>query len=131
MAQKKPLTGVWQGLYSYPRFYDPVYFVATLIAFGETFSGNTHEAAEGRLGAPLQSFAHIDGSIAGQDISFRKTYDGTAGRDHVILYEGTLASDGMEIEGTWSIPEQWSGRFLMIRNAGADEKIVRKVYEKA
>jgi hypothetical protein len=125
----KKLTGIWHGLYSYPRFYEPVYFVATLIAFGDTFSGTTHEAAEGRAGAPLKSFAQLEGNLTGQAISFVKTYDGSAGRNHAINYEGTLSGDGMEIEGTWQIPHQWSGRFLMIRNAGATEQVVRKVYE--
>jgi hypothetical protein len=131
MTERASLSGQWHGLYSYPSFFEPVYFVATLVSFGVQFSGTTHEAAEGRDGAPLKSFAVVDGSLAAQDVSFLKTYDGSANRSHAINYEGTLSSDGMEIEGTWAIPGNWSGRFLMIRNAGATEKVVRRAYQKA
>jgi hypothetical protein len=124
------LSGQWQGLYSYPRYLEPVYFVATLISFGSQFSGTTHEASEGRSGAALKSFALVDGSLGGNEVSFLKTYDGSADRSHSITYNGTLSVDGLEIEGTWSIPGDWSGRFLMIRNTGATEKLVREVYEK-
>jgi hypothetical protein len=130
MTDRASLTGQWQGLYSYPHYFEPVYFVATLVSLGAQFSGTTHEAAEGRAGAPLKSFALIDGALAGHAVSFSKTYDGSANRDHTISYEGTLSADGQEIEGTWVIPGDWSGRFLMIRNAGATEKVVREVYEK-
>jgi hypothetical protein len=130
MSERKSLTGQWHGLYSYPRYLEPVYFVATLVSLGTPFSGTTHEAAEGRDGAPLKSFALVDGELVGQDVSFLKTYDGSAERSHAIHYAGTLSGDGLEIEGTWSIPGDWSGRFLMIRNAGATEKVVRRAYER-
>jgi hypothetical protein len=131
MQDKTSLTGVWHGLYSYQAYMEPVYFVATLISFGQVFSGTTHEAAEGRSGAPLKSFAAVEGSLADSFVSFVKTYDGSAGRQHAVDYEGSLSGDGLEIEGTWTIPGDWSGRFLMIRNSGASEKAVRKVYERA
>src|SRR5882672_6809611 len=37
------LTGLWNGLFSYPRRYDPTPFVAILIQSGTSFSGTTHE----------------------------------------------------------------------------------------
>jgi hypothetical protein len=130
MSNDKSLTGVWHGVYSYPDFLEPVYYVATLIGFGQSFTGTTHEAAEGRSGAPLRSFAALSGSVEGSDVSFLKTYDGSAGRRHSINYEGLLSADRMEIEGTWTLPGDWSGRFIMIRNQGASEKIVRQAFER-
>jgi hypothetical protein len=128
MAQN--LTGIWHGLYSYPRFEQPVYFVATLISFANSFSGTTHEAVEGRSGAPLQLFASLEGVRDGTTVTFTKRYDGSHGWTHKVEYEGDLSADALEIEGTWSIPCDWTGRFLMIRNPGATEKAVRNVFEK-
>lgn len=124
------LTAVWQGLYNYPQVLEPVYFVATLVSFGQSFSGTTHEALEGRRGAPLQLFASVDGSVAGQDVSFTKIYDGTANWNHSVNYDGTLSADGTEIEGTWSIRNEWSGTFLMIRGSHASETVIREAFEK-
>jgi hypothetical protein len=125
------LTGIWHGLYSYPRYLQPVYFVATLVSFGKGFSGTTHEALVGVHGAPLTAFATVDGALEGYAISFLKFYDGSGGMRHSVNYDGTLRADGNEIDGTWNIAGSWSGRFLMIRNRGASEAAVRKVYEEA
>lgn len=124
------LTGIWNGLYSYPKHLEPVFFVATLIAHGGRFSGTTHEAPIGRNGAPLTLFAIIDGELAGHQVNFKKTYDGSGGWSHSVMYSGDLSADRNEIEGEWTFPSQWSGRFLMIRGTGADESIIRTAYEK-
>jgi hypothetical protein len=125
------LTGIWHGLYSYPSYLEPVYFVATLISFGDSFSGTTHEAIEGRRSARLQVFASVDGSLSGNSVSFTKQYDGTANWTHAVNYDGTLSADRSEIEGRWTIGGEWSGPFLMIRGTKASESVVRKVFEKA
>jgi hypothetical protein len=129
-GREKSLTGIWHGLYNYPTLPEPVYFVATLISFGQHFSGTTHEASEGRNNAPLQLFASLEGSVQNNTVSFRKRYDSNTGRDYAIDYQGTLSTDNSEIEGTWSIPGDWSGTFLMVRGQGASEKAVRKVFER-
>jgi hypothetical protein len=123
--------GIWHGLYSYPRYFEPVYFVATLVSFGSGFSGTTHEALIGARGAPLKAFATVDGAREGDYVSFLKSYDGSGGMRHSVNYGGTLRADENEIDGAWSIAGSWSGRFLMIRNRGASEAAVRKVYEEA
>lgn len=128
--QKDTLTGVWHGLYSYPAYQQPVFFVATLIASGPSFSGTTHEAAIGQTGAPLTLFANLSGSQAGTSVEFLKTYDGTGGWTHSVNYAGELNADLSEIEGTWTIASQWSGRFLMIRSKGISEEVVRRAYER-
>ncbi len=126
---KTSLTGIWHGLYSYPSFLQPVYFVATLIQHGQGFSGSIHEAVEGAAGAPLTVFASVDGSLSAPTLNFKKAYDGTGGWEHIVNYEGDLNADFNEIEGVWSIPASWSGRFLMIRGEGVTEQLARQIYE--
>jgi hypothetical protein len=125
------LTGVWHGLYSYEAYREPVYFVATLIDTGSVIAGTTHESEIGESGAPLTLFASIDGSRIGNAVIFTKAYDGSGGWDHSVSYVGTLNGDNSEIEGLWTIAAKASGRFLMIRNRGVTESVVRKAYEKA
>lgn len=125
------LTGVWHGLYSYPRYLKPVYFVASVISSGSAISGTTHEAATGAEGAPLQIFASLSGSRDGHAVTFLKAYDGTAGWDHSVCYDGTLNADLTEVEGTWNIHGNWSGRFLMIRRRGISEQAIRSVFADA
>ena len=125
------LTGVWHGLYSYPGFAEPVYFVATLIQSGGSISGTIHEAEIGENGAPLTLYAGVSGSIDKPNVDFAKTYDGTGGWSHTVIYSGLLSGDDSEIEGTWTIRDVWSGRFLMIRSRLASEAKAREVFEKA
>jgi hypothetical protein len=128
---KQSLTGVWQGLYSYPAFREPVYFVATLIQAGTMLSGSMQEAEVGRRGAPLKLFAYLSGSKNESAVLFSKTYDGSSGWDHAVMYDGMVNGDATEIEGRWQIPNDWSGRFLMIRSPGATESLARKKFVKA
>jgi hypothetical protein len=125
------LTGVWNGIYSYPIAHAPVSFVATLIDSGGTVSGTTHEpcAIGGRAGDIL--YATLLGSRQDSAIAFVKTYDGANPRYRTVAYEGTLSRDGTEIEGRWIVPGNWSGKFLMIRPAGKTEAIARTVFEQA
>jgi hypothetical protein len=128
---KQNLTGVWQGLYSYPAFREPVYFVATLIQAGAMLSGAIQEAEVGETGAPLTLFAYVSGSKNESAVTFAKTYDGSAGWQHAVQYDGTINGDATEIEGRWEIQNDWSGRFLMIRSPGATESVARGIFEKA
>ncbi|MEI8146876.1 MAG: hypothetical protein WCH83_15585 [Alphaproteobacteria bacterium] len=132
---EKSLTGLWHGVYSYPRETHPVYFTATLIQSGTHLSGSSHEAEQALDGAPLTLYAMLDGTRAGTDVRFTKTYDGSGGWDHAVAYEGRLDDTATEIDGEWVIRPQGekpglSGRFLMIRSAGASEKAVREAFEK-
>jgi hypothetical protein len=131
--QNDNLTGVWHGLYSYDLAIAPVYFVATLMGGKGWINGTSHEAANEIEGQVLTLFAAIEGSTNASAVTFVKTYDGTGGWSHSVPYSGTLAPDGLEIEGTWEIKEAGymttTGRFLMIRSPGASEAIVRQVYE--
>lgn len=127
---RKPLTGVWNGMYSYPALLDPVCFVATLIDAGVTFSGSIHETCDTGEGVQATLLALLSGSCAGHSVTFAKDYDGSGGWTHTVHYEGTLSSDGTEIEGRWHVPGAMSGKFLMIRNTSKARALTREVFEK-
>ncbi len=123
------MTGLWHGLYSYPARLRPVFFVATLISHGSGFSGRTQEAAVGAEGAPLALGAAVAGRATGGTVEFTKTYEGAW--QHAVRYAGRLSADRTEIEGAWTIPGVWSGRFLMMRGEKAEEAELRRAWEEA
>jgi hypothetical protein len=123
------LTGVWDGIYSYPYRYGPVSFVAILIETGSCVSGTTHERCVRGPFATL--YATLLGSRQGSLVTFAKTCEGGSPYDRTIAYEGTLSADGTEIEGRWSIPGDWSGQFLMIRSTGSAITVKREAFERA
>jgi hypothetical protein len=124
------LTGVWQGLYSYP-YGQSVSFVATLIDSGGSFSGTIHEPCILRGGT---IYATLSGTRQGSAVSFLKTYDKSAGPGYgSVQYEGVLNGDATEIEGRWTIRVLllgFSGKFLMIRSAGKAAEVEEKVSER-
>jgi hypothetical protein len=121
------LTGVWQGLYTYPHGLS-VSFVATLIDSGGSFSGSTHEPHGFRSGCTVS--AMLEGTREGDAVSFLKTYQ-DAGLMYAarVKYQGTLSSDATEIEGRWTILKMLSGKFLMIRSAGKAAEVEHKQAE--
>ena len=129
-ASERNLTGVWNGLYTYPDGRSTA-FVATLIESGGALSGTTHEPGTlgANPGAPL--YASLAGSRSDSSVCFTKTYDGPDDfHRSPIVYEGALNGDGTEIEGRWTITKVWSGKFLMIRSPGQTEKAERKEFER-
>ena len=112
-ANAQNLTGVWHGLYTYPNVRS-VSFVATLIESGSALTGSTHEPCDGPAGT---LYATLTGSRHGSAVAFRKTYEGAGPGYGTVDYAGTLSTGATEIEGRWSIPGVWSGKFLMIRPA--------------
>jgi len=122
------LTGIWHGLYSYPIPRAPVSFVATLIETASTVSGATHERCT--IGASPNEilYATLLGRRQDRAVAFVKTYDGGNPHYGTVAYEGTLSADGTEIEGRWTVPGNWSGKFLMIRSAARAEAAARTVF---
>jgi hypothetical protein len=122
--EKSSLTGVWDGLYSYPRRLNPVAFTAVLFESGSSLTGTTHEKAEDGPHAGQMRCALIDGARTGHAVDFVKLYDDAdAAKAKPVVYSGALNADATEIEGQWSIPGSWSGKFLMIRSKGRPEAI--------
>src|SRR5215469_10466555 len=95
------LTGIWQGLYTYPNG-SSVSFVATLIDSGGALIGSTHEPHALHIGRSVS--AMLEGSYEGRAVSFLKTYH-DAGPIYAarVKYQGTLSGDATEIEGRWTI----------------------------
>jgi len=127
-ASGENLTGVWQGLYSYP-YGQSVSFVATLIDTGASFSGTIHEPS---IFGGDTIYATLAGTRQGSAVSFRKTYEKSAGPQYAasVQYEGALNSDATEIEGRWTIRAVGlSGKFLMIRPAGKAAEVEQKMSE--
>jgi hypothetical protein len=124
------LTGVWQGLYSYPTSRKAGNFTATLIETGRSISGSTSEIWPSGPLAGNTVIAMLMGQRSGQIITFTKTYEGPAKPNHSVEYEGALTGDFLEIEGRWFIPGSWAGRFLMIRSGGRPVEAARKAFER-
>jgi hypothetical protein len=117
------LSGVWRGIFSYPRSLPPAEFVATLVEHSGALSGETEEIDSG--GRRLTAL--IYGRRAGSSVSFVKTYDDR--HTHAVHYAGTLDPEAIEIAGTWRIAGSWSGAFVMVRPAGKAEEVERKAVE--
>jgi hypothetical protein len=120
MAQDKAsftsLTGYWSGLYVYPRNrLPPTPFNATLEDRDGQLIGETDEPNLFAERGAARLFADIIGTRAGLAVRFVKSMDGTGGANHDIVYEGTATADFMRIDGTWTIPGNWSGGFTMRR----------------
>ena len=125
------LTGVWHGIYSYPREVASVSFVATLIETATAVTGATHEPRATGGSANQMLFATLTGSRRGNAVSFTKTYDGDNPHYGTVAYEGRLNGERTEIEGRWHIPGVWSGKFLMIREPGREVAVSRKASARA
>ena len=126
-AGERNLTGIWNGLYTYPHGQSTT-FVATLIDGGGSLTGTTHEPhgwSSVTLYATLVG-THHDGAV-----TFTKTYD-QPDRYHrnPIFYNGALSRDGTEIEGHWVIGRRASGKFLMIRPAPRRATVAQTAFEK-
>jgi hypothetical protein len=122
------LSGHWVGMFNYPAEFPPNNFEAELRDSGGLVTGVITQPREvfDIAGPPRQ--AVVDGHRTGSQLSFVKIYDDLE-RD-TVHYSGTIQSGGDEIEGTWTIPGDWSGTFMMVRarkEAAAEE---RKVDEK-
>lgn len=110
------LTGYWSGGYQYPApFFDWVPFNATLEDRDGALAGEVDEPNTFADPSTPRLFADLFGQRVGQDVRFVKSLDGAGGANHDIVYEGVVDDDFMRIEGTWTIPGDWSGAFFMER----------------
>lgn len=109
------LSGDWRGLFNYPAAQPPTEFTAILHDAGGSLSGGTVEP--GLRGGTVT--ARIDGRRTGQAVTFMKLYDDDRNGDYdTVAYHGEVDADGTEIAGRWTIPNVWSGSFIMVRERG-------------
>ena len=131
MTDGPAITGVWDGLYTYPRALKPVPFLAVLLDLSGALSGTTQETPKEGRSAGATINAEIVGAHRSGSVRFRKTYvDAPLGYNRPVDYEGALNADGTEIEGHWTIAGLLSGKFLMIRSGSmaleqAEQKLER------
>jgi hypothetical protein len=125
MAPENTLTGLWQGQFSYPRAMPPEFFTANLIEAPDFIGGSIQETARSGKHAGKVFYASVHGSRDGNMVRFTKTYE-TPPMLHEVLYQGTINAEGTEIDGTWTLPGSWSGRFLMIRSTGLAQLAERR-----
>ncbi len=125
------LSGVWRGLFSYPRDRPPVSFTAALTETGEWVTGSTEEHGARPEIAHRTLTATVQGRRTGRAVTFLKTYDADVRGYDSVRYEGRINHDASEIEGEWTIPGAWSGKFLMIRQSGAAAARSLQAFERA
>src|SRR5262249_21409023 len=104
-----------------------VNFVATLLETATFVSGATHEPRSVGGASSDTLFATLMGSRDARAVRFTKSYDVADEHYTVVEYDGTLSSDGTEIEGRWTIRSNCSGTFLMIRSSQREGVQDRKV----
>lgn len=122
------LTGEWTGIYSYPAHLPPNTFEASIRDAGGVITGVIHQPGEIIEPPGTHQHAVIEGSRAGSQVRWVKMYDDLSrATPH---YQGTIQPGGDEIEGTWHIPGDWSGTFLMVRGRKEKAAETRKVDEK-
>lgn len=109
------LTGMWKGIFNYPRSLPPNQFDAELREHRGVLTGETSEIGDVAPSKGQVLHAMIEGHRHGFGIEFIKRYDAIRRVTTPVHYSGTLSADGAEISGTWSIPGRWSGTFLMVR----------------
>jgi hypothetical protein len=117
------LSGHWIGMFSYPAEFPPNNFEAELRDIGGQVTGLITQPREifDIPGPPRQ--AVIEGQRTGGQLSFIKIYDDLD--RPTVHYSGAIQPGGDEIEGTWSLPGDWSGTFMMVRarkEAAAEER---------
>lgn len=129
-AGERNLTGIWNGLYTYPHG-QSTSFVATLIESAGALTGTTHESSTLGEAPGTTLFAVIVGSRRDSAVTFTKRYDPPGpSTSSPVRYEGALNADATEIEGRWIIAQMWSGKFLMVRSAGQKATVSREAVER-
>ncbi|MDC7682178.1 hypothetical protein PQU92_02755 [Asticcacaulis sp. BYS171W] len=126
MTEAVSLTGTWYGTYSYPDDWGqpPCLFTARLVQTGVGFFGSITETVEAELALQPNIGAYVEGNLHGVRVSFVKTYDGSGGWGHSVMYDGELSHDHTEITGAWSLFEsgqRFSSSFIMVRRTRGAE----------
>ncbi|MDG3006156.1 hypothetical protein [Paludisphaera mucosa] len=123
-AKAGGLSGIWTGEYKYSEGSGqrPVAFTAFLFQQGDRIKAEIKEA--NTFGDDRSPWLHatVEGRYdeAERALNFTKTYDGTAGVSHEVVYKGVVDSEGSRVvEGTWDVSGT-QGTFTMRRKASSD-----------
>lgn len=123
-AAETNVTGVWTGKYEYPAgsMQAPVEFTILFIQSGDDVTGHVKET--NTFGKQPEPSLHS--SLKGRlnketrDLTFTKTYDGTAGVSHSVEYSGRISEDGATVDGgSWKLGGL-SGTFLLAKVEGTE-----------
>jgi len=114
--QSGTIAGVWNGKIFYTDGRAPKPFTFTFDAVGcrgrgdepNTFGDQTSARLYSNLECPTNTLT------PGQIFKIKKTYDGTAGATHSLVYTGTVSSDMRRISGQWAATNT-SGTFVLQR----------------
>lgn len=128
MSDPLDVTGVWDGIFSYPRAMPPNNFTAELREENGRIVGETREPSDSPRDEASELHAFVEGTRSGTDVAFTKFYDSQR-RLRPIIYHGTLDADGNEISGRWTVQNDWSGMFLMTRRAKQAAAETREIAE--
>lgn len=115
------LTDSWSGIFYYPpdEGQAPVRFEAFLLhnPAASKVEGRMKEPRTFGTGTDPWLHATLEGSFDPntRKFTFTKQYDGSNAVDHAVLYEGVLSADGKTVNGTWRIPNDWGGKFVLTR----------------
>lgn len=106
-------TGKWRGQYRYPPGSNqaPVNFDMDLTFSQGTVSGFIVEPATFGNQTSKNLYATFAGTVNGNTVEWKKTYDGTGGVSHSVIYRGDLDRDRRTITGRWRIGPNWGGTF--------------------
>jgi hypothetical protein len=117
-SQAQRIGGRWLGRYYYPGKQadrPPVEFeiVLEVPVAGKVGGRMSEPNTFGTPGVPFL-YANVSGDISGNVLRFIKTYDGTGGQSHSVIYIGTFNETWTTLVGSWRINET-TGRFDMRR----------------
>ena len=118
-AQAQRIGGRWIGHYYYAGQQAnraPVEFEmeVDVVAPGQFRARICEPNTFGTRGVPFL-YANVSGEITDQGLRFTKTYDGTGGQNHSVLYVGTFNRGWTMMVGTWRIDDRTTGRFDLRR----------------
>lgn len=105
------------------------FFTANLIETSDFLGGSIQETFQNGRQKGKTFYASVSGQRTGNQIRFIKCYE-TPPLVHSVHYEGMLNADMTEIEGTWTVPNSWSGKFLMVRSTGLKQQASNRIAEK-
>ena len=128
MSAVPDLSGEWRGVFNYPAGHPSTEFTATLRDAGGVLSGEVSEPALFGADAGGVIHARIDGRRDGRAVAFTKFYEATDYYD-LVAYRGEVSAEGDEIAGRWTIPDIWSGSFIMVRPRGAAAEAEQRAAE--